>query len=591
MAHTDTTPPPDVAAPRAALARRATGAAGAAAGPAKGAYRKVSAGRYRFIRAYWTTFRVIASYLWLSFKARLWGKSYKERHLADVHKRNAKRVESTILVLQGLFIKVGQLLSILANFLPEEFRSELEGLQDQVPPRPYAEIALRIESDLGRKVSECYAEFDEEPIASASLGQVHRAVTRDGVVVAVKVQHHDIDRIVCLDLVTIRRILRIIQWFVPIQGLDGYYHQIKDLLRHELDFEREAESVERIAKNFERDPRVRFPTPIRALSTKRVLTSTFVEGYKVADVGRMAALGIDRKDLANRLVRAYCQMIFIDGVYHADPHPGNLMFDAQGNLILLDFGAVAELSSAMREGIPEFLEGVIRRDTDRLVKALRKMGFLSRTSDEAMSEKIIDYFHRRFQEDVKLESLNLKDIKIDPQRGLENLLDLRQMNVGLKELSGVFHIPKDWVLLERTILLLYGSCSQIDPELNPMGIINPYLQEFVLGNRDYGQIALETIREMALGAVTLPDDLRKVLTRARRGELELRVRGVEQGARTVYAIGRQLIYTAIAISAGLTGLSLEGRGDHARAVALYAIAGVASLLLVLSSIFSRPPRP
>lgn len=591
MAHTDTTPPQDVAASRAALARRAVLAQPAPAGPAKGEYRKVSAGRYRFIRAYWTTFRVIASYLWLSFKARLWGKTYKERHLADVHKRNAKRVEGTILVLQGLFIKVGQLLSILANFLPEEFRSELEGLQDQVPPRPYAEIALRIESDLGRKVSECYAEFDEEPIASASLGQVHRAVTRDGVVVAVKVQHHDIDRIVRLDLVTIRRILRIIQWFVPIQGLDGYYHQIKDLLRHELDFEREADSVERIAKNFERDPRVRFPTPIRALSTKRVLTSTFVEGYKVADVSRMAALGIDRKDLANRLVRAYCQMIFIDGVYHADPHPGNLMFDAEGNLILLDFGAVAELSSAMREGIPEFLEGVIRRDTDRLVKALRKMGFLSRTSDEAMSEKIIDYFHRRFQEDVKLESLNLKDIKIDPQRGLENLLDLRQMNVGLKELSGVFHIPKDWVLLERTILLLYGSCSQIDPELNPMGIINPYLQEFVLGNRDYGQIALDTIREMALGAVTLPDDLRKVLTRARRGELELRVRGVEQGARTVYTIGRQLIYTAIAISTGLTGLSLEKSGDHARAVALYAIAGVASLLLVLSSIFSRPPRP
>ncbi len=558
--------------------------------PPKITYRKMSVGRYRFVRAYWTTFRVIASYLWLSFKGRLWGKSYKERLLADVHKRNAKRVESTILALQGLFIKVGQLLSILANFLPEEFRSELEGLQDQVPPRPYAEIARRIESDLGKKVADCYAEFDEEPIASASLGQVHRARTKDGLVVAVKVQHHDIDRIVKLDLTTIRRILRIVQWFVPIQGLEGYYHQIKDLLRQELDFEREADSVERIAKNFERDPRVRFPVPVRALSTKRVLTSTFVEGFKVGDVARMAALGIDRKDMANRLVRAYCQMIFIDGVYHADPHPGNLMFDASGNLILLDFGAVAELSAAMREGIPEFLEGVIRRDTDRLVKALRKMGFLSRTSDEAMSEKIIDYFHRRFQEDVKLESLNLKDIKIDPQRGLENLLDLRKMNVGLKELSGVFHIPKDWVLLERTILLLYGSCSQIDPELNPMGIINPYLQEFVLGNRDYGQIALETVREMALGAVTLPDDLRKVLTRARRGELELRVRGMEQGARTVYTIGRQIIYTAIAISAGLAGLSIEGRGDHVRSTVLYAVAGVAALLFVLSSIFSRPPR-
>lgn len=555
---------------------------------AKHGYRGVSASRYRFVRAYWTTFRVIASYLWLSFKTRLWGRSYRERLIADVHKRNAKRVESTILVLQGLFIKVGQLLSILANFLPEEFRSELEGLQDQVPPRPYSEIAKRIESELGRKVTDLYEEFDEEPIASASLGQVHRAMTKDGVVVAVKVQHQDIDRIVKLDLATIRRILGIVQWFVPIQGLDGYYHQIKELLGQELDFEREADSVERISKNFEKDPRVRFPVPVRALSTKRVLTSTFVEGIKVGDVARMDALGIDRKDLANRLVRAYCQMIFVDGVYHADPHPGNLMVDEEGNLILLDFGATAELSQSMREGIPEFLEGVIRRDTDRLVKALRKMGFLSRTSDEAMSEKIIEYFHKRFQEEVKLESLNLKDIKIDPARGLENLLDLRKMNVGLKELSGVFHIPKDWVLLERTILLVYGSCSQIDPELNPMGIIKPYLHEFVLGNRDYGQIALETVREMALGAVTLPDDLRKFLTRATRGEMEVRVRGLDQGARALYAIGRQIIYTAIGIASGLAGLSLDQHGDHRHANMLFGVAAVAGVMFLLSSIFSRP---
>lgn len=554
----------------------------------KPVYRKPSAASYRFIRAYWTTFRVIASYMWLSFKGRLWGKAYKEGLLADVHRRNAKRVEGTILVLQGLFIKVGQLLSILANFLPEEFRAELEGLQDQVPPRPYSEISRRIESELGKKVSELFDELDEEPIASASLGQVHRARTKDGQVVAVKVQHHDIDRIVKLDLHTIRRILGIVQWFVPIQGLDGYYHQIKELLGQELDFEREADSVERISKNFEKDPRVRFPVPVRSLSTKRVLTSSFVEGIKLSDSARIDALGIDRKDLANRLVRAYCQMIFVDGVYHADPHPGNLMVDAEGNLILLDFGATAELSQSMREGIPEFLEGVIRRDTDRLVKALRKMGFLSRTSDEAMSERIIEYFHRRFQEEVKIESLNLKDIKIDPQRGLENLLDLRKMNVGLKELSGVFHIPKDWVLLERTILLVYGTCSQVDPELNPMGIIKPYLHEFVLGNRDYSQIALDTVREMAMGAVTLPDDLRKFLTRATRGEMEVRVRGVEPGVRAVYAVGRQAIYAAIGIAGCFAAMSYDGHGQHGHAKVAYGVAGLAAVLFVLSSLFSRP---
>jgi predicted unusual protein kinase regulating ubiquinone biosynthesis (AarF/ABC1/UbiB family) len=283
-------------------------------------------------------------------------------------------------------------------------------------------------------------------------------------------------------------------------------------------------------------------------------------------------------------------MIFIDGLYHADPHPGNVLVDEDGSLILLDFGAVARLSPEMREGIPEFLEGVIRRDTDRLVKALRKMGFLSRTSDEVVSEKVIEYFHRRFQEEVKLESFNLKDVKIDPQRGFESLFDLRRMNVGLKELSSAFHIPRDWVLLERTIILLYGSCSLLDPELNPMGIIQPYMQDFVLGNRDFTQIAMETVRDMAMGAVTLPDDLRKYLTRATRGEMEVRVRGVQEGARTLYAIGRQIIYTAIGIAAGVAALQLHFRGEERLARYFVYVAGGAFGVLILSSLFSRPKR-
>ncbi len=550
-------------------------------------YRAPPSGSWRFLRAYATTFQVIFSYAWLSLKARAFGRAYRAQRIAEIHRKNARRVEATILHLQGLFIKVGQLLSILANFLPEEFRSELEGLQDQVPPRPFDEIRACIESELG-SVEEHFAELDPNPIASASLGQVHEARLKDGTRVAVKVQHADIDEIVRLDLTTIRRIMTIVQWFVPVQGLDAYYHQVKELLRQELDFALEADHVERIAKNFKDDPRVRFPVPIREASTRRVLTSTFVDGLKVSDMSGIDALGLDKKDVARRLVRIYCQMIFVDGLYHADPHPGNVLVDASGAVVLLDFGAVAELSQEMRAGIPEFLEGVLRRDTDRLIKALRKMGFLSRTTDPTVSEKIIEYFHRRFQEEVKIESFNLKDIKIDPQRGLENLLDLRKMNIGLKELSGAFHVPKDWVLLERTILLLYGCCTMLDSELNPMAIIQPYLQEFVLGNRDWTRIAVEAVREMALSAITLPDDIKKYLTKATRGELEVRVRGVQDGARTVYAIGRQLIYTALGIATGFAGLELHVRGEDRPARVLFAVAIGCCVLLVSASLFSRP---
>ena len=552
-------------------------------------YRGRSANTWRFLRAYQTTFQVISSYLWLLWKAKLLGRPYRDANIAGVHRRNAKRVYATILRLQGLFIKVGQALSIMANFLPEVFRAELEGLQDQVPPRPFAEIAGRLQEELGGTSD--FTRFEEIPIASASLGQVHEAWTNEGHHVAVKVQHQDIDQTVRLDLRTIRRIMGIIQWFVPVQGLDSYYLQIKELLERELDFNLEADNIERISKHFLDDPRVVFPTPIRALSTRRVITTTFVEGKKLSDLAGLEAMGIDKKELAARLVRVYCQMIFVDGIYHADPHPGNILVDKDGNIVLLDFGAVAELSPDMREGIPEFLEGVLRRDTEKLIRALRKMGFLSRTSDEVVSEKIIEYFHRRFQEEVKLESFNLKDIKIDPQRGFENLLDLRKMNVGLKELTGAFHIPRDWVLLERTILLVYGSCANLDPELRPITIIQPYLQDFVLGNRDWQKVAMETVRDMALGAVTLPDDLRKYLVRATRGEMEVRVRGLSEGAQTVYTIGRQLIYTMIGLATGAAALWLHGRGEDGTPMrTLGSIACFCGFMLLVSSLFGRPRR-
>jgi ubiquinone biosynthesis protein len=560
---------------------------------------RVSVGGWRFVRAYTTTFIVIASYMWLAARTRFFGRAWRDARIGDTHTRNARRVYATILRLQGLFIKVGQLLSIMANFLPPEFRAELEGLQDQVPPRPFSQISERLQKELGDRMS-LIASLDREPMASASLGQVQGARLTDGRRVAVKVQHRDIDRIVRLDLRTIRRILAIVQWFVPLEGLDAYYHQIKDLLAQEIDFALEANNIERIAKNFDVQERVVppgtqyravvFPEPVRELCTRRILTTTFVEGVKVSDVAALDALGVDKREVAQRLVRLYCQMIFVDGVYHADPHPGNVLVRKDGAIVLLDFGAVAELSPAMREGIPEFLEGVLRRDTDRLVKSMRKMGFISRTSDEVVTEKIIEYFHRRFQEEVRLDSFNLKDLRIDPQKGFENLLDLRRMNIGLRELSGAFHIPRDWVLLERTILLLYGCCSLLDPELNPVAIIQPYLRDFVLGNRDFAQIAMEAVRDMAMSAMTLPEDMRRYLTRANRGEMEVRVRGVQEGARIVYTAGRQMIYTAIGLFAGIEALESWRRHEWGLARGLGAAAIACGVLLVFSSMFSRPSR-
>ncbi|AKT38293.1 uncharacterized protein CMC5_024380 [Chondromyces crocatus] len=541
----------------------------------------------RFVRAYATTFAVLASYLWFSLLSRMFGRAWSEARVGEVHRRNARRIERTIMRLQGLFIKVGQLLSIMANFLPAELREGLTGLQDQVPPRPYAEIEARVQAELGKPVAELFARFAEEPIASASLGQVHEAWLKDGTHVAVKVQHRDIDEIVRLDLATIRRIMTIVSLFVPVRGLDAYYHQVRAMISEELDFALEATNIVRISENFAGQDRVRFPKPVGGYCTHRVMTTTFVEGVKVGDLAALEALGVDRKELARRIVQTFCQMIFVDGIYHADPHPGNMLVGRNGELILLDFGAVAELSPQTREGIPEFLEAVIRRDTERIIKAMRKMGFLARGDHLDVSEKVVEFFHQRFQEEVRLDRFNLKDIKIDPQRGIESLIDLRRMNIGLKELSGAFHVPRDWVLLERTLLLLTGLCTQLDPELNPIEVVRPYLQEFVLGNRDWAQIALEAAKDMGLKALTLPDDLRKYLTRANRGEAEVKVRGLSQAAGLIYAGVQQLIFAALGIAAGMAALQLHLAGQVALSRACLYGAGGALSLLVLSMLFTR----
>lgn len=555
-------------------------------------HRPPGARRLRFVKAYWTTFVVIASYLRLSLRGKIFGRGYYDTHLSRVHRTNATRIERTIVDLQGLFIKVGQLISIMTNFLPEEFRKPLESLQDQVPPRPIGEIKTRIREELGKDPEELFSSFDETPLASASLGQVHRATLRDGTEVVIKVQHSDIDTIVQIDLKTIWRIMIIVGWFVPLQGLDVIYRQVREMIEAELDFVREAAFMERIGQNLKDEDGVIVPTLVSSFCTARVLTSSYCEGTKISDLPRLDAWGIDRTVLAQRLVRAYCKMIFVDGVYHADPHPGNLLVGRDGTLVLLDFGAVAELSPAMKQGIPDLLEGVIKRDTEGIYRSLRSMGFIGRGREaELASERIVEYFHRRFQDEVQLESLNLKDIKIDPQIGLENILDLRRQDISIRELTSAFQVPKDWVLLERTILLMSGVCTHLDPNMNPMAVVRPYLEEFVLGeDRDFATMVVDAVKDTALSALQVPDDVRKYLSKAMRGELEMRFRGLGDGASLLYALGHQLIFATFAVASSAFAYLFYRTGELTPMYVALGTGGFFLLCLIGSMIGARSLR-
>jgi len=544
--------------------------------------------KVRSWRAYWVTFLVIGSYLVLRFRARFHADTWVEHALRATHLRNARRIERAICGLQGLFIKVGQLISIMTNFLPEEFRRELEGLQDAVPPRPYADIEARIREELHRSPAELFASFEQQPIASASIGQVHLASLPDGTRVAVKVQYPDIEEVVQRDLRTLRRIFWIIGWFVPYQGLGELYREIRSIVLEELDYHAEAHNAERIAANFIGRTDVAFPQVVHELSTARVLVTHFEDGCKITDLAGVKQRGLDRGALARQVVEIYCQQIFTDGVYHADPHPGNLLVrpgdDGQPpTIVFLDFGAVAEIPGNVRQGMVELLQGALTRDTRRIVAAMKQMGFVARGADEQTFEQVIEYFHQRFQENISLDSLNLKDIKFDPQKGLESVADLRKMDISLRELSENFHIPKEIIVLERTLLLLMGLCTELDPTLNPMTVIRPYLERFVLGEEgDWSQLLVETSKDLVMSVTALPAEIRKFMRLAHAGELQLRFKNFDAPVQLMYRLGHQFIYAAIGIAGAAIAIILEGRGDDPRAAWGWWTARGAGVLLVWS---------
>jgi ubiquinone biosynthesis protein len=549
--------------------------------------------RVRSTRAYWVTFLVIGSYLWLRLRARFHSNTWIEHALRETHLRNARRIERTILGLQGLFIKVGQLISIMTNFLPEEFRRELEGLQDAVPPRPYADIEARLTEELHKTPSELFASFEQRPIASASIGQVHLAHLLDGTKVAVKVQYPDIEEVVRRDLNTLRRIFWIIGWFIPYQGLSELYREIRAIVMDELDYLAEAHNAERIAANFVGRTDVAFPKVVRELTTTRVLVTHFEPGCKITDKLGVKQLGLDRGALARQVVEIYCQQIFSDGVYHADPHPGNLLVrpgtDGEPpTVVFLDFGAVAEIPGNVRQGMVELVQGALTRDTRRIVNAMKQMGFVARGANEQTFEQVIEYFHEKFQENISLDSLNLKDIKFDPERGLESVADLRKMDISLRELSVSFHIPKEIIVLERTLLLLMGLCTELDPTLNPMTVIRPYLERFVLGDEgDWSQLLVETSKDLVMTVTALPAEIRKLLRAAHAGELQLRFKNIEAPAQLMYRLGHQLIFAGIGIAGASLAIVLEGRGDDPRAAWGWWTARIAGVLLVWSWWTSR----
>lgn len=435
----------------------------------------------RLVRASWAFGIILASYLWQLWLRKLMPRAkWVERRWDKVHDRNARRLYRGCVRLRGVYIKMGQVLSIMGTFLPRPYIRELEQLQDAVPPHAYRTISKAVTRSLGKPPEELFARFSEKPVAAASLGQVHEAETKAGRRVAVKVLYPNVATIIRVDLKVIRWAMKVYQWFVPIGQLDRFLEQLRDMLERETDFQNEAACIERMSKNFEADPDVLFPEVVRELSSKEILTMSFMDGVKITNFEGLAALGLDRDAVATKLVQKFYKSLFFDRFFHADPHPGNFFVQrgerGQPRLVVLDLGSASEVRDNLVDGMIKVLSGFMTRNDRLLLEGIETMGFVADGGDRGLLERTV----KRYFE--KLLNLDIADFsRIDPSQA-EQLLDPELKKGELRALMKSINYPLGWFYVERAAVILFGLSAQLAPTLNTVQVGFPYIVKFMAEN-------------------------------------------------------------------------------------------------------------
>src|SRR2546421_4115501 len=335
----------------------------------------------------------------------------RERQLA----RQGAWLKENLIALGPTFIKIGQALGTRADLLPLAYVRELSKLQDQVPPFPTPEAFARIESELGRNVSEAYAEIDAEPVASASLGQVYRARLHTGEEVAVKVQRPRLRESVGRDIAVLGRITRFLARFPSVSenaDWEGMLREFDATIHEEMDYAREGRNADRFRQNFRGWRAVRVPAIHWTHTTARVLTMEFMRGTKVTDIEGLRARRISPVKVNRLLVRAYLKQLLEDGFFHADPHPGNLLVTDTGRLVFFDFGMTGRITPRLQSQMIDAFFHVVGRDIEGLAQDLISLDFLKPGVDTERVRPVVEGLFRHYL-NLKLGEVNFKELTYD----------------------------------------------------------------------------------------------------------------------------------------------------------------------------------
>jgi ubiquinone biosynthesis protein len=502
---------------------------------------------------------------------------------------DAEELANDLEAMGPTFVKLGQLLSTRADVLPPIYLKALRRLQDKVEPVPFDDVERVVTTELGVRLSRAFSDFESRPVAAASLGQVHRATLRDGRAVAVKVQRPDIRGRIVDDMEVIDELASFVDGHTKLGRRYGFAAMVEEFrvsLMAELDYRSEARNLVLIQENLAHYRRIVIPQPVPDYSTSRVLTMDWVSGRNLAALGSLARLELDGHDLAGDLFRAYLDQILLDGFFHADPHPGNVLLTDAGDLALIDLGMVARVAPHTQDALIKLLLAVSAGRGSDAAEVMVALG-------EATAGFDRDAFYRRVEEVV---SRNLTATVGEVQAG-----DLLGQVLQAAGDSGL-RPPSELTMMAKALLNLDEVARILDPTFEPNPTIEQHAGELMrkkmLQSASPGNLMAAAIDAKEF-AEKLPGRINKVMDALAEGQLTLNVQGIDEKElmRGVQKLANRLT-TGLVVAALVVGAALIMRVDAkpklfgypAVAIVLFGIAAAAAGWLLVSIALSDLPQ-
>ena len=454
------------------------------------------------------------------------------------------------------FIKLAQILSSRPDLITNKYADEFKKLQDRVPPFAAEKARLMIESEFKISLEDIFSHFDDTPVAAASIAQVHNAVLKTGEKVVVKIQRPGIRDTIETDIAVLNAVARLILKYIPESKFfdpEGIVNEFARSVKKELDFIAEAKNLQRFRRNFAENEDICIPAIYPDLLSGKAIVMERIEGTRIDDIEAIDAFGINRCDLARRGVNAYFKMIFEDGFFHADPHPGNIFVMPDGKIGLVDFGIVGWLAPDMMENIANAFLAVMRRDFDRLIDIYWDLGLIADEVD-------IEAFRREFRSDLAYLLEPLYEVTISEVNFPEYLEALTHLVIkhGLK-------VPSDLLLMNKTILILDNIGRQLDPNFNAVTAAEPYAAKLIkkrLSPQRFLDKTKENVTEIGDMIIDTPKQLNRLLKKALRDEISFKIDpiGMESLIKDIDRSSNRLAFS-IVVAATIVASSMLVQSD------------------------------